>query len=155
MKILSLIFTLLFVLTGCVMNTKNLSFDNEEDKKFRVTFDCTIPFDNIRKVASYEEKNTTKDSYFVEFANIYESQFDVTKTYLEDSDFSNENYLHFLEEEGSRVFYGEEITGILYLKFEKRGKILNQIVSATKYNINIINTEPMMFDAIKNYCSKK
>lgn len=155
MKIVCSFFIFLFVMTGCVMNTKNLTFDEKDNKKFRVTFACNIPFDDVRKVDTFEEKNTVKDVYFVEFANIYESSFDVTNTYLEDSGFSLEDYVLFIEEEGAHIYSQVKIDGILYITFKKRGKIFNQIVSATSNNINIVNAEPMMFSAIKKYCSKK
>ena len=155
MKIICSFFIFLFVMTGCVMNTKNLTFDENNSKKFRVTFACNIPFDDVRKVDTFEEKNTIKDVYFVEFANIYESAFDVTNTYIEDSGFSIEDYVLFIEEEGAHIYSQEKIDGILYITFKKRGKVFNQIVSATSNNINIVNAEPMMFSAIKNHCIKK
>lgn len=153
MKNLFAVCICLFVFTGCVMNTENLTF--KDDKKFRVTFNCEVPFDDTRKVAEFEERNSTKDSYYVDFGNIYESKFEVTKTYVKDSEFTLEDYVKLLEEDGVTVLYQEKIDNILYIQYQKWGKLLNQIISTTKHNINIVTAEPKMFEKIKGYCSKK
>lgn len=152
MKNLVLLLFALFIVTGCSLNTQNLTF--KEDNKLRVTYTCEVPFDDVRLVRSFEEMNTTKDVYYVEFNNIYESYFEHTQTYVKDAHFSLSDYIEFLEEDGATIHYENIANSILYITFQKRDRIFNQIVSSSWHNINIATVEPMMFKAIEKHCTK-
>lgn len=155
MKHFFMLFFAVFLFTGCSTNSKNLTFASKQSKDFRITFGCNIPFDDIRLVRSFEDKNTSKDIYYVEFDKIYESYFEVTHTSNESADFSKEQYIEYLIEDKAKIFYQEKIDGILYLSFITHGKQLNQIVHAYGTHLSIVNAEPMMFNAIKSYCKNR
>lgn len=152
--IIALIFALV-LFTGCSSNSKNLSFDNKTSKNFRVTFHCAIPFDDIRLVRSFEDKNTTKDVYYVEFNNIYESYFEVTQTKHKEADFSAEEYIQFIRKDGANITSVYKNDGIIYLTFTKGNKQFNQLVHANGEQLTLVNAEPMMFKAIQEYCQSK
>lgn len=151
--IIALFFVLFFI--GCTSNSKNLSFDNKQTKQFRVTFQCTIPFDDMRLVRSFEDKNTTKDVYYVEFQNIYESYFEVTQTKHEEADFSADEYVQFIRKDGANITSVYKFDNIIYVTFNKANKQFNQLIHANGEQLTLVNAEPMMFNAIKEYCKSK
>ncbi len=152
MKTLLLTLIALFIFAGCSVGNKNLSF--QEENKLRVTFNCIVPFDDVRKVRTYEDKNIVKEVYYVEFNNIYESYFELTHKQIPNMNISLNDYVDFLTDEGIEIQSQKKVDSILYISFNKREKQFNQIISTSWNSLKIANAEPLMFEAIKTHCSK-
>lgn len=144
---------LMFILTGC-MNSKNLSFEQHIPNELRVTFDCRIPFDDMRFYGQYIQKNTTKTIYYVDYKNIIESRLEITATQAKWAGFSTDEYIQMLKSDGVQVVFYKKYNNIAYLKFYKHKKTFYQLINATYDTLSIAKVEPLMFEALYKSCVK-